>query len=151
MAKREASLDSHTQVHGQEHRYKLPIAINELLFDRAGPLPADLPNGPRSDQAGGTVFPTMRMRGAADNVAIKPEFVHRCLRLKCVSYTLVEAADSESLSYTVSSLAFADKFSGEEIIWSEAIQDKRRGRGSIAFETGHWVLRDGLNQIYDIH
>jgi hypothetical protein len=136
---------------GQEYRYKLPIAINELLFDGADLLRADFPNGPRSDKAAGTVYPAMRMRGAADNVAIRPEFVDRYLRMKSVSYVLVEAADAERLSYTVLSLAQSDTLQGKEIIWREGLRDQRQKRGHITFENDQWVLRDGLNEIYDTH
>ena len=136
---------------GQEYRYKLSIAINELLFDGAEPLPTDIPDGPRCNRAGGTSYPAMQMRGAADNVAIWPEFVDRCLRLKSVSYGLVEAMDVKRQSYTVSSLAMCNEFSGNELIWRNGIADERRRRGHIAFENGHWVMRDGLNEIYDIH
>jgi hypothetical protein len=136
---------------GYEWRYKLSIAINELLFDDAGPLPTRFPDGPRFDKVIGTVYPAMRMRGAADNVAIWPEFVDRFLRLNFVSYVLVEGADAERLSYTVSSLAQSDEFRGNEIIWRPGITDERLRRGHISFENGQWLLRDGLNAIYDIH
>jgi hypothetical protein len=136
---------------GQEFRYKLSIAINEVLFDDAGPLPADLPDGPQCDRAAGTVYPAMQMRGAADNVAIWPEFVDRSLRLKHVSYLLVESMNAERASYTVSSLATSNQFSGAEIIWQEGITNERARRGHIALENGRWILRDGLNEIYDIH
>ena len=136
---------------GEECRYKLPIAINELLFDGATPLRTDIPNGPRSDMAVGTVYPAMRMRGAVDNVAIRPEFVDRSLRIKFVSYVLVEAADASRLSYTVSSLAQSDTFQGKEIIWREGLTDQRLRRGHITLENNQWVLRDGLNEIYEIH
>jgi hypothetical protein len=136
---------------GEEFRYKLPIAINELLFDGAGPLPTDVPNGPRCDKVVGTVYPAMQMRGAADNVAIWPGFVDRYLRLKFVSYVLVEVADAARQTFTVSSLAMSDQFRGNEIIWRAGIADERLRRGSISFENGCWFQRDGLNQIYDIH
>jgi hypothetical protein len=136
---------------GEEYRYKLTIAINELLFDGAGPLPNDLPKGPRCDRVAGTVYPAMQMRGIADNVAIWPEFVDRFLRLKFVSYVLVEAADPERQSYTVSSLEMSDVFLDKEIIWRRGLTDERQRRGNIAFENGLWIQRDGLNQIYDIH
>jgi hypothetical protein len=135
---------------GKEYQYKLPIAINELLFDRAGPLPTDLPNGPRIDRAAGTVYPALRMRGAADNVAIQPEFADRALRPTRASFVLIEAANPETLSYTILSVAEADKFVGNEIIWREGLADERQRRGQIAFENGQWILRDGLNEIYAI-
>jgi hypothetical protein len=136
---------------GDEWRYKLPIAINELLFDNAGPLPINAFDGPRFDQVVGTVYPAMRMKGAADNVAMRPEFVDRFLRLKFVSYVLVEAADAERLSYSVSSLAQSDEFDRNEIIWRPGITDERLRRGNISYENNQWVLRDGLGEIFDIH
>ncbi len=136
---------------GEEYRYKLAIAVNELLFGDAEPLRTDLPDGPRCDRAAGTVYPAMQMKGAADNVAIWPEFVDRYLRLKSVGYVLVEAVNAEKRSYTVSSLAMSNEFSGKEIIWREGLSDERQRRGHIGFENGLWVQRDGLNQIYDIH
>lgn len=136
---------------GQEWKYKLPIAINEVLFDGAGPLPINLPEGPKFDQAVGTVYPAMNMKGAADNVAMWPEYVDRFLRLKFVSYVLVEAAEAERQSYSVSSLAQSDEFDGNEIIWRPGITDKRLRRGHISYENRQWVLRDGLGEIYDIH
>jgi len=136
---------------GEEWRYKLPIAINELLFDGAGPLPIDHVDGPRFDKVIGTVYPALRMRGAADNVAIWPEYVNRFLRLKFVSYVLVEAADAERQSYSVSSMAQSDEFNGNEIIWRPGITDARQCRGHISYENSQWVLRNGLGEIYDIY
>jgi hypothetical protein len=91
------------------------------------------------------------MKGAADNVAILPEFVDRFLRLKFISYILVEAADAQRQSYSVSSLAQSDEFNGNEIIWRPGIADERHRRGHILYENGQWILRDGLDEIYDIH
>jgi hypothetical protein len=138
-------------VDDQEYRYKLPIAINETLFDDAGPLLTDIPDGPRCDRAGGTVYPALRMRGAADNLAIRPEFVRRCLRLEAVSYVLVEASDVAKSSYTILSLERAIQFGEKEIIWGPGLTGERERRGHITFENGLWVLRDGLNQIFDVH
>jgi hypothetical protein len=136
---------------GEEWRYKLPIAINELLFDGAEPLPINTPDGPRFNKVVGTVYPAMRMKGAADNVAMWPEFVNCFLRLKFVSYVLVEAADAERQSYSVSSLAQSDEFVGNEIIWRPGITDERLRRGHISYENSQWILRDGLGEIYDVH
>jgi hypothetical protein len=135
---------------GQEYRYKLSIAINELLFGDAEPLATNIPDGPRCDRAVGTVYPAMQMRGAADNVGIWPEFVDRYMRLKFVVYVLVEATDATKSSYTVSGIAESGEFSGKEIIWKDASTDPRLRRGHIALENGLWVQRDGLNQVYNI-
>ena len=136
---------------GQEERYKLPIAINEVLFENAGPLPTDVSDGPRCSEAAATVYPAMRMRGAADNVAIWPKFVDRWLRLKAVSYVLVEATDAARSAYAVSSIDMSEEFVGRELIWKGALTDERSRRGHISFENGRWVQRDGLNQVYAVH
>lgn len=136
---------------GEEWKYKLPIAINEVLFDGAGPLPTTYPDGPRFDRVIGTAYPAMRMRGAADNVAIWPEYVDRFLRLKFVQYVQVEAADVLRGSYTVSSIAQSDEFQSGQIVWRAGITDERARRGHISFERSQWILRDGLGEIYDIH
>jgi hypothetical protein len=41
---------------GREYRYKQSIAINELLFDKAEPIPLR-PGGPKSPRVAGTVYP----------------------------------------------------------------------------------------------
>jgi hypothetical protein len=135
---------------GHEHRYKQSIAINELLFHDAQPLPS-YPDGPRINRAAGTVYPAMRMRGAADNLAIWPEFVDSSLRIKSVHYVLVEAADEASSSYTFLTLAISHRFSGMDIVWEDNLVPENQRRSRIALENGNWISRDGLNQIYDIH
>lgn len=137
---------------GEEYKYKLSIAINELLFDGADPLPDDKPNGPRTNRAAGTVYPAMQMRGAADNIALWPEFVDRCLRVKLVRYILVEAADEEQSSYTLLTLAISNDLKEREIVWQDRINVEEKARRTyITFEDGNWVQRDGYHRIYDTH
>jgi hypothetical protein len=83
----------------------------------------------------------MRVRGVADNVAIWPEFVDRFLRLKLVSYVLVEAAEAAAQSCSVISLAQASEFNGDEIVWGPAIEEDKNRRGRIAFENGRYCTR----------
>jgi hypothetical protein len=135
---------------GQEYRYKQSIAINELLFDGASPLPTHS-DGPRSSRAAGTVYPALQMRGAADNVAIWPEFVDRTLRLKSIRYVLVEAADEARSSYTFLTVAMSNEFSGSGIVWRQITSPENERRSHIALEDGNWILRDGFNRIYDLH
>jgi hypothetical protein len=80
---------------GQEYKYKLSIAINELLFDKAEAIPK-VTDGPSSNHAAGTIYPAMQMRGAADNLAIRPEFVDTSLRIKSVRHVLVEESSWRS-------------------------------------------------------
>jgi hypothetical protein len=135
---------------GQEHRYKQSIAINELLFDGASPLP-EYRDGPKSSRAAGTVYPAVRMRGSADNVAIWPEFVDSSLRIKSVRYVLVEAADEATLSYTFLTLAISTAFCGKDIVWQDTLLPENERRSHVALEGDNWVLRDGFNRIYDLH
>jgi hypothetical protein len=135
---------------GREYRYKQSVAINELLFDKADPIPPR-PGGPNSVRVAGTVYPTMQMRGAADNVAISPEFVDSSLRIKSVRHVLVEDADEARLSYTLLTIAYAGAFSGRDILWQSALAPEHERRSRIALEGNVWVLRDGLDRVYDRH
>lgn len=134
----------------QKHRYKQPIAINELLFDGASPLPS-YPEGPRTTEAAGTAYPAMRMTGAADNLAIRPEFVDRYLRIRSVRYILVETADEAARSYTLLTLSMSHSFSDGAIIWEDMQIPESQRRSRISFEQDKWVLRDGENHVYDVH
>jgi hypothetical protein len=134
----------------QNYRYKQSIAINELLFDGASPFPQYL-DGPKYTQAAGTVYPAIRMRGAADNVAIWPEFVDSSLRIRSIRYVLVEAADETTLSYTFLTLAISTTFDGNNILWDDVLPPENRRRSHITQEGNKWILRDGDNCIYDVH
>jgi hypothetical protein len=135
---------------GREYRYKQSIAINELLFDKAEPIPLR-PGGPKAQRVAGTVYPAMQMRGAADNVVIWPEFVESSLRIKSIRYVLVERADEANLSYTFLTIAFASAFSGRDIVWQNTLAPEHQRRSRITLENNEWVLRDGLGNIYDRH
>jgi hypothetical protein len=136
---------------GQEYRYKQSIAINELLFGDAEPLPK-YPDGPRFNRAAGTVYPAMRLRGSADNIAMFPDFVDTSLRIRSVRYVLVEAADEGRSSYSFLIKAISHSFSGREIVWQDNLpSDERQRRSHIALQNGHWVLRDGFGDVYYDH
>jgi hypothetical protein len=91
------------------------------------------------------------MRGAADNAAIWPEFLDRSLRLKSVRYVLVESADEARSAYTSLTKAISHQFSGGDIVWQENLPSEHHRRSHIELEGERWVLRDGFNQIYDMH
>jgi hypothetical protein len=134
-----------------DYRYKETIAINELLFDGASPIPQRGLNAPTSDLVAGTVYPTVRMRGLADNVAIWPKFVDGYLRVKSVRYILVESADHEKLMYNLLTVAHSSTFSGKTIVWQEHLLSESERRTHVAFEGGQWIFRDGSGRIYDRH
>jgi hypothetical protein len=135
---------------GQEYRYKQSIAINELLFGAAEPLPA-YPDGPRLRRAAGTVYPAMQLRGSTDNVAITPDFVDTSLQIKSVRYILIEAADETRSAYTFLTNAISRGFSYRDIDWQNDLPPEKQRRSHIALESNHWVLRDGYMNIYDAH
>lgn len=131
----------------REYRYKLSVAINELLFDKAEPLPLRS-GGPRSDRVAGTAYPAMQMKGSADNIAIWPEFVDSCLAIRSVRYVVVERAEVDRF-YTVLNLAIAHHFSGGEITWQATDGPEEDRRGHIEYVDGQWISRDGRGRIYD--
>jgi hypothetical protein len=65
---------------GKEYRYKQTIAINETLSDVVY-VGGNFPGAPKNPKTAGTVYPAIKMRGDADNVALLPEFVDSSLRL----------------------------------------------------------------------
>jgi len=136
---------------GDEHLYKETIAINELLFDRASPIPARDHGGPSDRRAAGTVYPTVQMRGLADNIAVEPEFVDRYLRIRSVRYVQVEGVDHVQLAYNFLTVAHADTFVGRMIIWKDDLPPEKERRTRVAFEGGLWLSRDGYGRVYDAH
>ena len=132
---------------GNEYRYKQTIAINESLSEVVY-VGGNFPGVPKNPKIAGTVYPAMKMRGDADNVALLPEFVVSSLRLVSVRYVKVEEANETSSSYKLLTLGIAEKFSGDTINWSNALGPEDDRRTLITFENGHWVMRDGRGRIY---
>ncbi len=124
---------------GEEYRYKQTIAINELLFDGA------------SRPVAGTTYPSMGMKGVADNVVVWPAYVPKILRPKSVRYVQIESIDPQTSAYSFVTLDLATSFSGEDIVWQAEAPNDARTCSHIALEGNSWVLRDGLGRIYDIH
>jgi len=136
---------------GQEFLYKETIAINELLFDGASAIPNHGLNSPRSGRVAGTAYPTVQMRGMADNVAMWPEFVDTSLKIRSVRYILIESVQEAPLSYTFITIAHAKEFGGKAILWNETLPPEGERRSHVAFENGQWIFRDGAGHIYDTH
>jgi hypothetical protein len=124
---------------GEEYRYKQTIAIHELLFDGA------------SRPVAGMAYPSMGMRGVADNLVVWPAFVPKILRPKSVRYVLIESVDPQSFAYSFVTLGLAKSFSDEDIAWMADVPNDARTRSRIALEGHSWVLRDGSGRVYDIH
>ena len=136
---------------GEEYRYKETIAITELLFDGAGPIRAPGPSAPQRDHAAGIVYPSIQMRGLADNIAILPEFVDSCLQIRSVRYLRVEAADHKALSYAFLSLAVSTNFRENKISWTEETAPEAERLRQVEFSDGRWTFRNGLGEVYEVH
>jgi hypothetical protein len=131
--------------HGNEHLYKLSVAIAERLC--SGSI-----NGSSEDQKlgldrfAGVMYPPVAMRANADNLALFPEFVDRCLRLEAVEWIRVDE-QRQDFKYNITKLDFAGTFgSSGEIEWKGRLPQwklERRGEQLIfAVENGQWVARD---------
>jgi hypothetical protein len=116
---------------GQEHLYKLSIAIAELHFS--------------NDMFGGLLYPSMAIRSNADNLVLKPECVDKHLSLRKVEYIRVDETDDKG--FKVSILDFADtfdenghiKWKGRHPRW--VIREKGQAL-RLAVENGKWVARN---------
>jgi hypothetical protein len=73
------------------------------------------------------------------------------LRIKSVRYVLVEEADEAKFSYSFLTIAYANVFSGRDILWQDTLAPEDERRSRIALEGNVWVLRDGLGNVYDRH
>jgi hypothetical protein len=82
---------------GKEYRYKQTIAITESMSELVLPFPEPEPELPRINKVAGAVYPTIRMHGDADNIALLPEFVESSLKIRSVRYVRVEAADEKTV------------------------------------------------------
>jgi hypothetical protein len=136
---------------GREYRYKETIAINELLFDRASPITTEGTDGSRSEFVAGTVYPTVKLKGLADNVVIWPNFVDRYLKIKSVRFIRLEAVDQQKLAYSFLTVAYSQTFSDKTIVWQDALEPEFARRTHVALDNDQWVFRDGSNKIYDVH
>jgi RES domain len=133
---------------GFEYRYKQSVALTEFWCEHQQNLPI-YPDGPQTSEVAGIVYPSLQMRGDADNVAFWPKFVHSSLALRHVQYVLVEKADYTRLAFSFLSLDLAHEFvGGTSIRWRNDLPLEDARRCHIAAENGKWVQRDGQGNIY---
>ncbi len=132
---------------GSEHLYKQSIAIFENLFDKAEALPTPT-GGSRFNRPAGVVYPAMQLRGAADNLALFPQFVDQTLRLESVQYLLVEEADPTRSAYTLLTLATSNSSNNGTLLWTELTGPEIDRRTFISLDDGHWIMRNGHGAVY---
>ncbi len=128
---------------GFEYRYKQSVAITEFWCEHHQPRPTE-PGKPRTGEVAGVIYPSLQMRGDADNAVFWPKFVHSSLMLAQVQYVLVEKADYSRLSFSLLTVGIANEFSnGVSIKWLDDLPSEDERRCHISFEDGKWVLRGG--------
>ncbi len=99
---------------GQEHLYKLPIAIAEKHYCDPLRMPAEDPL--YSPSFGGILYPSIADLGRSDNVVLLPAFVDSCLELTSVDWILIEEATAEKVAYRVLDFACVDPLS-KSLLW----------------------------------
>jgi hypothetical protein len=133
----------------KSYLYKQSIAVNEFLDEFEIQFPSG-PGLPVIKEIAGTVYPSLQMRGDADNIVLRPCVVHSSLRLKSVQYVMVEEADDTKSAYQFLTIGISKSFSDGQIInWHETLGSESDRRCSIAIENGHWVTRRGDGTIFN--
>lgn len=123
---------------GQEYLYKIPVAIAEWHFS--------------SDMFGGLLYPCMAMRANADNLAFKPVWVDKHLKLCKVEYYQVDEAEVSEFKIRIVDFAnTVDEVGG--IQWKGRRPHwvmKEKGQVlHIAVENGNWVARNENGEIVE--
>jgi hypothetical protein len=133
-----------------KYLYKQSVALAEFWMDHEEAYQA-YPDGPKIPHAAGFVYPSLQMRGDADNVAFLPRFVHSSLRLEQVQFVLVERADPSRFACTFLTEAISSHFiDGTTIAWRNELPTEKLRRCHIALENGRWVQRDDTGTIYAV-
>ena len=136
----------------QDYRYKLSVAISETFFDGAEPLPL-INDGfaPSSTAAAGIVYPSMQLRGGADNVVIWPDFVEKYLRIRSILFIKVLHVDELAMHYELQTIGAANEFADGDIVWRETMPPEIECRTTIRLENGFLTMRNGHGHLYDAH
>jgi hypothetical protein len=135
---------------GKEYRYKQSVAINETLGEFELLPPDGAQAAPSHSEVAGTAYPTVQMRGDADNVVLLPTLVDSSLKIKSVNYVMIEGVNESASEYRLLTIGFANTFSDNEIKWWDEIGNEVDRRSSVSFTNGEWSVRDGNYCIIDL-
>ena len=124
---------------GQEHLYKISIAIAEHHFQQ--------------NIFSGLLYPTLAMKANSDNLVLKPEVVDNYLELNKVEYVLVEEV-FENEKFNIKILDFANSFDSKGFIqWKGRLPHwVLREKGEIlklSVENNQWVARNKRGEIVE--
>lgn len=130
---------------GFEYRYKQSVALTEFWCGHQQQLPIS-PGGPQTEEVAGVIYPSLQMKGDADNIMLWPKFVHSSLALRQVQHVMVEKADYSRLAFSFLSLALAHEFvGGMSIKWRDDLPPEDARRCSIALERDPFSLQHSLS------
>lgn len=123
---------------GQEHLYKLSVAIAEQHFQH--------------DMFDGLMYPAIAMSGNADNLAIKPIAVDKKLAFKKAEYFQIE--EHSDNSYKMTWLDFANSVScDDKIEWKGRLPQWKIGKKGemlmLKVENGTWVARNSSGEVVE--
>ncbi|MEN6306374.1 MAG: hypothetical protein ABFD91_01355 [Anaerohalosphaeraceae bacterium] len=122
---------------GQGYLYKTSVAIAEQHF--------------QSDMFDALLYPSVAMKGYADNLAIKPPVVDKKLVLKRAEY--IDIKDYHDDRYSITMLDFADSFTKDgKIEWKGRLPQwvlHKDDQVTVAVENGKWVARNTSGEIVE--
>ena len=134
--------DSFSQqiINGEEHQYKLSIAISEGLFGNPainGVFPSNIKNQPEECRLGILLYPSFARKANTDNVVILPEFIDKYFELKYIEYIYIDKVMSDkNINLTIMDFANSTELDGT-IEW--------RGRAPVWSGTGNISITFGPN------
>lgn len=123
---------------GDEHTYKLTVAVAEKLF--------------MDDLFDGLLYPTVPMRANADNFALKPRYADKHLRFLKAEFARIDA--ERDFAYDITVLDTATELGDDgSIRWRGRLdQWVLRNQGdqlTFTAENGKWVARDARGKIVE--
>lgn len=136
---------------GEEHLYKISVAISEKLYggELHMEIAGDSYKGPM--EMSGLMYPTIAMRANSDNIALKPHIVDKYLTLEQVEYIRVDS--EHDFKYEVKVIDFANSFHENGTIeWKGRHPHWVLGPGQelqVSVENGHYVAKDNEGNIIE--
>jgi hypothetical protein len=120
---------------GQEHLYKVTIAITEKFIPE--------PTVEGAFRFDGLMYPTIPMNGNCENFALKSEFVERAVAFVKAEYLIVKQIEGMKMKFDI--LDFSNSVSDGKLEWKG-----RPGRWvlqkgeqvQVTVEQGEWIARD---------
>lgn len=118
---------------GDEHKYKLSIAMAELF------LSADVD---------ALLYPSIQTRGNSDNLAIPPRFADKHLRFRRITFGTIVEETQTGYVYVIVDTA-TSLLSDGRILWTGSVASWARQAkvASVSYENGTWVERDANGRV----